>query len=382
MIREFSATPSRSIAFMGLQGGGPEPWTFFAGRVDGNRFIPEAGPVHGQSAQSLDFTGGGPVSPPGTGRATTTPLFNASSRDELSSEQRKLAFAVEDPAASHFFNTDCVSCHTSSSRTHDLQLGDGAELARRTPVPKNLTGYVLKLDAQDSSWNVRNFGYFFDKPTVSGRTVTETVEVAMWLNRNVRVPGAGINGPARDCSGADDAVWTCFRDGRTDCLKMCGAAPVPTAEVIAPPPSILPVNPAVSGDPCVNGAVGGPGSVEVLPFGATQSIVAQVGGNDSMCLSRLLAGAFVTPNMVLVCSGPTSCTITIPDGATDTDTIVITGDELTRVRQFLRLGVGTFFQSRAANGGIRIDVTGDAVTVRVAKTASDVASGPGRRINP
>src|SRR5262249_55920671 len=147
----------------------------------------------------------------------TASLFNGDP-DKMSPDQRAIPFKVENPKAAFFFNTDCISCHSSSSRIADLGLGDKAEISARVPVPANITGYVAKTEAQDDIWNVHNFGYFSNKPTVSGRTVAETIPIVQWMNQNVVVPGSGINGGARDCSAADVAVWKCFRDGKANCL--------------------------------------------------------------------------------------------------------------------------------------------------------------------
>jgi hypothetical protein len=206
LIKTFANSPSRAIAFMGLQNGGPEPWTFFAGSVANGVFTPTPLPTHGQMQQTLSFLDpNGPVLQRSQFPVSTATLFNADA-DKLTADQRALAFKVENPKQQHFFNTDCISCHSSSSRISDLGLGDKAEISARLPVPANITGYVAKTESQDDVWNVRNFGYFGQQPTVSGRTAAETVAVVQWLNQNVRAPGAGINGPGRDCSGVDAAA--------------------------------------------------------------------------------------------------------------------------------------------------------------------------------
>lgn len=387
-IKDFAATPSRSIAFMGLQNGGPEPWTFFGGKVENNKFTIEPGPIHGKKSQSLDFiSGDGPVNPKSTAKISTTPLFT--SLDNLSEEQKKLAFGVEDPKTTSFFTTDCVSCHTSSARTHDLGLGSGPEMASRVRVPKNVTGYVTKAFAQDDAWNVRNFGYFGNKATVSGRTVTETVEVVEWLNKNVRAPGAGINGPGPDCTDVDDKVWLCFRDGKKDCLKACKPGPAPTEDVPAPAPvrvDINPADPANAKDPCVTATVGGEPSVEV--FNSAGLSGAKIGGNNSACLTRVMGGAFATKDLTIACpmarGAGGNCVITVADDAgAPVDKVSITGEELARFRQFFRAKDGVFFQSRGGQGGVQIACSADACTVSVAGDRSQLPAQEGMtRVNP
>ncbi|MCY1308179.1 hypothetical protein D9M70_581680 [compost metagenome] len=86
---------------------------------------------------------------------------------------------IADPAKSHFFNTDCVSCHTETR----LLLG------------KVSSAVIAGVDASvlpETQWNVRNFGWGaeFDrmKPTVTRRTATETEEVVKAANLLLSTP--------------------------------------------------------------------------------------------------------------------------------------------------------------------------------------------------
>jgi hypothetical protein len=81
---------------------------------------------------------------------------------------------IADPNMSHFFNTDCVSCHTETRRALELLLpGDIPKIAA-APLP-------------NGPWNVRNFGW---SPlsegdvggTVSRRTAAETKAVMDFIN--------------------------------------------------------------------------------------------------------------------------------------------------------------------------------------------------------
>jgi hypothetical protein len=119
----------------------------------------------------------GPPIPQRKGVATAdlpaSPPSDAADKAKVLSELNTIA----DPAKSHFFNTDCVSCHTETRRLLELlQPGD-----------------IPKIDAAplpNGPWNVRNFGW---SPltegdadgTVSRRTAAETRAVVDFINANL-----------------------------------------------------------------------------------------------------------------------------------------------------------------------------------------------------
>jgi hypothetical protein len=81
---------------------------------------------------------------------------------------------IADPAKSHFFNTDCVSCHTETRRA--------MELLRPRNVPK-----INAAPLPNGPWNVRNFGWspLVEGPvhgTVTRRTAAETAAVVDFIN--------------------------------------------------------------------------------------------------------------------------------------------------------------------------------------------------------
>jgi hypothetical protein len=81
---------------------------------------------------------------------------------------------IADPARSHFFNTDCVSCHTETRRAIDV--------LHVTSVP-GIDSSVLP----NGQWNVRNFGWSPQiegalRGTVTRRTAAETAAVVAFIN--------------------------------------------------------------------------------------------------------------------------------------------------------------------------------------------------------
>ena len=84
---------------------------------------------------------------------------------------------IADPARSHFFNTDCVSCHTETRKEIDQGAATVSQIARESHIDPAVI--------PDGQWNVRAFGWFPGFPqrragaheTVTRRTALETEEV-------------------------------------------------------------------------------------------------------------------------------------------------------------------------------------------------------------
>jgi hypothetical protein len=296
---------ARTIALMALNNGGPEPWIFTAGLVipplgpdmkpnpaaaaDGRdessygNWVPAPIPAYvladdfkpdATDKRTLDtdkvpfhmqisFIGSPQVRPlPPASMASTAPLFDQGSKNPA------VAFRVEQPFDTHFFNADCVSCHTTQPRLlrigapaaasdtdlGALGLGEAGKKFQRTHTKKGITGYVRKGEAQTANWNVRNFGYFGGKPTVANRAVTETIEVAAMTNEFIvktstgKTLKPGFAGPAPlDCTASDDTVYRCFQQGGQDtqCFATCtaeDATSLVVPPVVTPDPLEPPIN--------------------------------------------------------------------------------------------------------------------------------------------
>jgi hypothetical protein len=76
------------------------------------------------------------------------------------------------------------------------------ELAGRAEVPKGITGFVARNDAQTNLYDTRDFGYLQRKPTVSGRAVNESVEVVDFLNAKLNPTFADLRRPRRPVDAA------------------------------------------------------------------------------------------------------------------------------------------------------------------------------------
>jgi hypothetical protein len=100
---------------------------------------------------------------------------------------RDVADLIANPRRSHTGNTDCVSCHTETTRRNSVQgLISQDKIAFEQPQGvSKVAEFLLPKDR----WNLRNFGWglaFFDnrtfKPTVTQRAANEAAESVQIIN--------------------------------------------------------------------------------------------------------------------------------------------------------------------------------------------------------
>jgi hypothetical protein len=229
----------RAMAVMGLNNGGPEPWIFLSmarlpkgtvlpgiGTLPADMFVPAPNPVlNGRDmAQMLSFLDTTQQVQPKPQNNNLNPIDchhstfqnpipisdrkGVSTADIIDGNPTPAAIAgitgtIANPVKSHFFNTDCVSCHT------ETQLTFGNSRSPTSLVVKPVKGIATAV-LPDHNWNVRNFGWFPNffnnnaaRPTVTRRTALETAEVVVGvnaiiteLNKVVEKPnGAGTSKP-------------------------------------------------------------------------------------------------------------------------------------------------------------------------------------------
>ena len=191
-----------TMAVMGLDF--PEPWIFVSMLKHPQAgLIPVPGPTLDgkQVSQMLSFRGGKHVVPqPATNNENPVTCRHATLQDPpLPEAERKgvstsafidgnvgdarvneIVNIIADPKKSHFFNTDCVSCHTETAQ----------------PIAKNVRNFAVPGVARKvlpkEDWNVRNFGWFTSflqrgpaAATITRRTAAETVDVVAFINREL-----------------------------------------------------------------------------------------------------------------------------------------------------------------------------------------------------
>ena len=211
LLREFlkkHLTEDRltAVAFMGIKSGA-EPWVFFATsreRETGKFMLVNAHPsLGGSSAQMLSFVTTNAVFPKPKNHqfglslgVATNELFSVVNLDKLlfpnatemplkDIKVRHAPDIVSNPNLSHFFTTDCVSCHTESSLRHSKLGGISTEFSYK--LPDGVSGVEPGM-LPTHLWNVRNFGWGFKAfrmnmvPTVTMRTANEAAESAEFIN--------------------------------------------------------------------------------------------------------------------------------------------------------------------------------------------------------
>jgi hypothetical protein len=198
--RRLSGSKLRAASFMGVQGS--EPWIFFAmaKQPRGMFVIPPLRTLRGPAAQMLTFKGGTAVMPlpstlnvDATHGVSTSTLFESVAAATLDQPavtgfaqplKRDISDIVANPLKSNFFNTDCVSCHSESTRRRILNLPAGASGLRFSPAAgiSGVADGVLPL----GPWYVRNFGWFQRgsnvQPTATMRTANETAAAVEFID--------------------------------------------------------------------------------------------------------------------------------------------------------------------------------------------------------
>ena len=206
------------VSFMGLSGG-VEPWVFFSMiRPPGGPFsVRHIGgfkedPDKKVTGQMINFRSNrnGDVVPAPTADASTKkgvsmallfndfdqsesqlakPVFPGTADPRLKPLQlRHVPDLIANPSMQNTVTTDCVSCHTETTKRFDLMLPE-SPLGIRYKLPDGISGVETSLLPRDK-WNVRNFGWglnFFAGgefvPTVTVRTANESAESADFINR-------------------------------------------------------------------------------------------------------------------------------------------------------------------------------------------------------
>jgi hypothetical protein len=94
---------------------------------------------------------------------------------------RDIPDVIANPGMSHVLNTDCVSCHSETTRRKVLKLdgGDGQFAFRMAGSAKVVDEGVLPAN----EWNVRNFGWFGSAATITQRTANEAAEAVEMVNQ-------------------------------------------------------------------------------------------------------------------------------------------------------------------------------------------------------
>ena len=220
------AAKFEAAAIMGLNNGAFEPWIFVALQRQGDGQFhafpsPGLGPITATSvppfAQMISFLDTPRVQPQTSTTNTlaisadfgipvaerrgvsTAVLFGSvdledpailgedGSGNSVSSDTLKnkdIVDWVANPEKSHFFNTDCISCHTETTRREALSIPP----SEFRFIPRDAEMTANEDFMHKDKWNVRNFGWFVNpfsgdkQTTITLRTANETFEVVEAIN--------------------------------------------------------------------------------------------------------------------------------------------------------------------------------------------------------
>jgi hypothetical protein len=210
--RHISGQRLNAMAVTGLPAGAPEPWIFLSmlkmpprviPTLPNGGFIPVNGPTLDgkQFAQMLQPAGTVPrvVPEPHTNNRNPITCSNVAvpgaslpiaqrsgvatadlfiSPPPPTDKTKEILDVIADPSRSHFFNTDCASCHSETRRA--------MELLKVTNIPG-----IDPAALPNGSWDVRNFGWSpaakgSAQATVTRRTEAETAAVVAFINSELR----------------------------------------------------------------------------------------------------------------------------------------------------------------------------------------------------
>jgi hypothetical protein len=181
------------IAFMGLAPR-PEPWIFFS-MLTGEKF-------QILSTMDSDSTAGKPIRKNTNWKdgasVSTAILYQMKDStdprlDSLAISKKQIPLnkdipnIIANPDFCNVFNTDCISCHSESTRRSLLGLEENVnyKFSSENLVKKELLPTGI--------YNVRNFGWFGNvtdmaKPIISMRTANETANVLEYIKKNYSTP--------------------------------------------------------------------------------------------------------------------------------------------------------------------------------------------------
>ena len=184
------------VTFMGIEQVG-QKWRFGGFDVEGAAMRPISIPlvtVKEQVFQNRDLDGvtfvGAGAEPPSPGPDAIGLLLDPRALAAASADERlvayKAALRIENPKLYSPDTIDCATCHATPAARTFAERTYGpfpAALSERYAPPQGLSSSGATAQATNE---LRAFGYFGDRPSVSARTVNETAEVVEHVNKVVR----------------------------------------------------------------------------------------------------------------------------------------------------------------------------------------------------
>jgi hypothetical protein len=253
-LQALSQAVLKQVTFAGI-GGQQGPWLFFQGTVDpqGLTYRLEADPnLSGQPMMVVTpgLLGEGiRVQPAPTNqevRPDQTRVYRPSVMDlfyqgtlnlqapatlgdgSLSQQLRvgDVGYFLDHPRLAHRGNTDCLSCHSVTSRHLILGLGPSSPYQYQMPLGVTaLSSYLVR-----SHVNFRAFGWFGAQPVANQRVTQESAEAAAQINREIlQIPQNQWKGMACQDRPKMEAALACTQSAKSPqeakkCVQWCANA--------------------------------------------------------------------------------------------------------------------------------------------------------------
>lgn len=230
-------TRLKKVTIMGLRDSFALDWIFLGGDVVNGKWtqgkIPNLASGHDSLVEfDLRIDPNPFTSQPLDARLSTYDFF--ATGIDTSVETRKTlgeaAHRLENPELSNRNTADCLSCHSATTmRIHAIAQMPFVIQGITAKNPKGITAFPepLSLQNHNLNWNLRAFGYFDQRATLSMRTVNEAARSADAINKALNLAN-----PGPDCTAVEAEVQTCFVKTSTEagpqksteeCLSLCNA---------------------------------------------------------------------------------------------------------------------------------------------------------------
>lgn len=186
------------MTFMGVEQVG-QAWRFGGFDIVGGDLVPMKIPlldVTEETFRNRDLDGAtfsyastGPVSP---ATDDIRLLFDPTALAAASDEQRRVAYRhalrIENPTLNSPETIDCATCHITMAARRFAERTHGLSSAGESDLYRHPQGLPLAGATVERTNELRAFGYFDARPSISQRTVNETAAVVERVNTTVRAP--------------------------------------------------------------------------------------------------------------------------------------------------------------------------------------------------
>jgi len=198
LLRYVGSDNLTRITFMGVEQLG-QRWRFGGFDKLGGTFVPMKIPlveVPEETFQNLDLDGvtftAASSSPPSSALENLRLLMNPGALAAASDDLRRSAYGhalkVENPTLHSPDTIDCATCHVAMAARRFAERGHGLSASGSADAYAHPRGLPLPGATVERTNELRAFGYFNARPSVSQRTVNETAVVVERTNAEVRTP--------------------------------------------------------------------------------------------------------------------------------------------------------------------------------------------------